>query len=143
MNEPYVTPASALSTIADNLEHDGLPTAATMLRAGVTELENLRRWKAEAIEVLGMWESVWKAAGGPGRLGDSKADSTAAYIIHIAGELRDLGASYAIAVSELAEFKQWASDACELLHEILGEVGVEQVVQTNRVLDLLRRMEPE
>jgi hypothetical protein len=37
------------------------------------ELQQLRRWKAEAIEVLSQWEQVWEAAGRPGPLGGSKA----------------------------------------------------------------------
>jgi hypothetical protein len=39
------------------------------------ELEQLRRWKAEAMIVLAKWEQVWEAAGQPGRIGDSKADA--------------------------------------------------------------------
>lgn len=37
------------------------------------ELEQLRRWKAEAMTVLAEWEDVWIAAGRPGDLGRSKA----------------------------------------------------------------------
>lgn len=41
------------------------------------ELERLRAWKAEAMEVLGQWEQVWEAAGRPGPLGGSKAEAVA------------------------------------------------------------------
>lgn len=41
------------------------------------ELERLRAWKAEAMEVLGQWEQVWEAAGRPGPLGGSKAEAAA------------------------------------------------------------------
>jgi hypothetical protein len=37
------------------------------------EIEELRRWKAEAIHVLSQWDDVWQAAGSPGPLGTSKA----------------------------------------------------------------------
>ena len=42
-------------------------------RHGADEIEELRRWKAEAIEVIGAWEDVWHALGQPGELGESKA----------------------------------------------------------------------
>lgn len=42
-------------------------------RGDETELQNLRRWKAEATEVLAGWERVWIALGSPGPLGASKA----------------------------------------------------------------------
>ena len=37
------------------------------------EIERLRRWRAEAITVIGDWEAVWEAAGRPGVLGQSKS----------------------------------------------------------------------
>lgn len=37
------------------------------------EIEELRRWKAEATHVLSQWDDVWQAAGSPGPLGSSKA----------------------------------------------------------------------
>jgi hypothetical protein len=42
------------------------------------ELAFLRRWRAEAIEVLNEWEQVWEAAGRPGPLGSSKARAVGA-----------------------------------------------------------------
>lgn len=41
-------------------------------RIACDELAALRRWKAEAREVLIQWEAVWEAAGRPGRLAESK-----------------------------------------------------------------------
>jgi hypothetical protein len=35
----------------------------------------LRQWKREAMTVLTAWETVWVAAGRPGRLGQSKAQA--------------------------------------------------------------------
>lgn len=40
------------------------------------ELAQLRRWKAEAIEVLRQWDAAWLAAGRPGRPGESIAAAT-------------------------------------------------------------------
>lgn len=37
------------------------------------EVARLRRWKAEALQVMDEWEEVWEAAGCPGDLGQSKA----------------------------------------------------------------------
>ena len=37
------------------------------------EIEELRRWKAEATRVLSEWDDAWEAAGSPGPLGASKA----------------------------------------------------------------------
>ena len=45
-----------------------------------SELEDLRRWKAEAMIVLAEWETVWLAAGCPGPLGSSKARAVARFI---------------------------------------------------------------
>lgn len=38
-----------------------------------TELDTLRRWKAEAMVVLAEWDRVYVALGNPGELGGSKA----------------------------------------------------------------------
>lgn len=46
-----------------------------VLTADQAELENLRRWKTEAIEVIDAWEKVWYAAGCPGPLGMRKSDN--------------------------------------------------------------------
>lgn len=44
------------------------------------EIDRLRRWKAEAEEVLAEWDEVWEEAGRPGPLGGSKAQNTLAVI---------------------------------------------------------------
>lgn len=51
------------------------------LNAAKGELEQLRAWKAEAMEVLASWEKVWEAAGRPGPLGQSKALAVALLFI--------------------------------------------------------------
>lgn len=40
------------------------------------ELNNLRRWKREALEVAAAWEQVWVELGQPGPLGASKAQAS-------------------------------------------------------------------
>ncbi len=40
------------------------------------ELDQLRRWKAEAMEVLAEWDKLHEALGSPGCLGSSKAASS-------------------------------------------------------------------
>lgn len=47
------------------------------------EIEQLRAWKAEALEVLAAWERVWEAVGKlgkPGPLGESKPISVLRYL---------------------------------------------------------------
>jgi hypothetical protein len=44
------------------------------------EIDRLRRWKAEAMQVLDHWETVWETAGRPGPLGYSKAAAIQALI---------------------------------------------------------------
>jgi hypothetical protein len=39
----------------------------------IAEIDHLRQWKAEAIEVLLGWEEVFEALGRPGPLGGSKS----------------------------------------------------------------------
>lgn len=51
------------------------------------ELNKLRRWKAEATEVIERWEEVWEAAGRPGELGSSKPKALLAWV-------EDLQAAY-------------------------------------------------
>lgn len=51
-----------------------------------SELEALRAWKAEAIEVLCRWDNAWEALGAPGRLGDGKPES----LVNMASRLRPL-----------------------------------------------------
>lgn len=60
----------AIAYLADCAEETGKsPEAVRMLR----ELNQLRRWKAEATQVLRDWDQVWEALSRPGALGASKA----------------------------------------------------------------------
>lgn len=45
---------------------------------GDDEIVALRRWKAEATEVIEAWDRVFEAAGQPGPLGGSKAEAVLA-----------------------------------------------------------------
>lgn len=56
------------------------------LIALIDELERLRRWKDEALAVLSEWEKTWVAAGRPGRLGASKAESVRQEIERLRGD---------------------------------------------------------
>ncbi len=58
------------------------PKGRQML-AALDEIDNLRRWKAEAIIVLQEWDTVWLAAGQPGALGSSKAQSVRKILLDI------------------------------------------------------------
>ena len=53
------------------------------------ELERLRAWKAEAIEVLNGWEHAWEAAGQPGPLGPSKALAVATALEQMKADLAE------------------------------------------------------
>jgi len=46
------------------------------IRDAMTEIEHLRRWKAEAMEVLAGWDAVWREAGSPGELGQVRSVAT-------------------------------------------------------------------
>jgi hypothetical protein len=48
-----------------------------------TEIDRLRRWKAEAMAVLGDWEKVYEALGRPGQLGESKAKASEAEVLRL------------------------------------------------------------
>src|SRR6186997_2671326 len=54
---------------------EAMQKMATQLRIHADTLARLEAWKAEAITVLDQWEAVWEAAGRPGPIGRSKADS--------------------------------------------------------------------
>jgi hypothetical protein len=41
------------------------------------ELRRLRAWKAEATEVIAMWDAIWEALGRPGPLGRPKSECVA------------------------------------------------------------------
>jgi hypothetical protein len=58
--------------------------------AAKAEIERLRRWKAEAIEVLRRWDAVADMV--PVRLGDRKSDAVAAEIIRLRQEINRLTA---------------------------------------------------
>ena len=51
-----------------------------IIRHQHTEIERLRRWQEEAIQVDDEWQKVWEAAGRPGRPGQSKALAVAEWI---------------------------------------------------------------
>lgn len=57
-----------------------------LMRKAADEIEELRRWKAEAMQVHAKWEETWVAAGRPGRLGASKAESVRDEIERLRGE---------------------------------------------------------
>lgn len=49
-------------------------------RTPEAKLEQLRRWKAEAIEVLNGWERVYEALGSPADLGQRKSEAALAAV---------------------------------------------------------------
>jgi hypothetical protein len=64
------------------------------VRHACLELERLNQWKREGMRVLGEWESVWVAAGSPGRLGQSKAEAVRELIaaqLHISSHSHNTG----------------------------------------------------
>ena len=46
----------------------------------LAEVERLRRWKAEALQVLAGWEAVWEALGMPGDWGQQKSSAALAEV---------------------------------------------------------------
>lgn len=60
------------SAVADVMREMALP----WFKRAADRIEELERWKAEALTVLAEWENVWEMAGKPGPLGSSKALST-------------------------------------------------------------------
>lgn len=68
-------------------------------RSGVThraewEATNLRRWKAEATEVLSNWDKVFEALGRPGRLGESQAAASLAEVQRLTAGVAELQAAF-------------------------------------------------
>jgi len=55
----------------------------TTLTEPADELARLRAWKAEAMELLGMWDQVHDALGSPAGLGQSKAAASLAAARHL------------------------------------------------------------
>ena len=70
-----------------------------------TEVENLIRWKAEALHVLNEWTAAWVAAGRPGELGESIAAATTAEIARLKRTLDDRN--------------EWMKDQAEQLSSLL------------------------
>ncbi len=63
-----------------------------MASHATANLAHLKRWKAEATQLLNDWEQVWEAAGQPGPYGSSKAKETLAVVKDLALALRLLDA---------------------------------------------------
>lgn len=63
----------AEAVIGTDLDPDG-----TTPTEPADELARLRAWKAEAMEVLGVWDQVHDALGSPAKLGQSKATASLA-----------------------------------------------------------------
>ena len=57
-----------------------IPRLLDALQAERIEVERLRRWKAEALQVLAGWETVWEALGMPGDLGQQKSSAALAEV---------------------------------------------------------------
>lgn len=62
------------------LDRESVRGLVSQLQAwlGDDEIVALRRWKAEATEVIEAWDRVFEAAGQPGPLGGSKAEAVLA-----------------------------------------------------------------
>lgn len=52
-----------------------VPGKRTEIIYALDEIDRLRRWKAEATQVIDEWDRVWDAAGRPGPLGETKAET--------------------------------------------------------------------
>lgn len=74
------------------------------------ELQDLVRWKDEALTVLSAWEKVWQAAGRPGPLGRSMADNTAAEIARLKSEFDAINTGYSAALHQLDVCRRSALD---------------------------------
>lgn len=53
----------------------------------LNEIDRLRRWKAEATEVLARWDAVWEHAGCPGRLGQDRSEAVREQIDRLRAEI--------------------------------------------------------
>ena len=58
------------------------------LEAERAEVERLRRWKAEALQVLAGWEAVWEALGMPGDWGQQKSSAALAEVKQLREDFR-------------------------------------------------------
>lgn len=54
------------------------------------EIDRLRRWRSEALDVLDEWDLVYDECGAPGPLGASKARAVLAYVRGLHSEVADL-----------------------------------------------------
>lgn len=88
------------------------------MRVGA-ELAQLRRWKAEAIDVIAQWETAWEAAGRPGRLGESKAAATAREIKRLRFEVGAWRNGVADVVEPLGYDREAACGPADLLPGLL------------------------
>lgn len=117
MTENDSCPVSARESYAKLNANTGGPhhqgQTSREAQTALDEIDQLRRWKSEAIIVLNEWEDVWQRAGRPGPLGESKAAAVRRMIadafvealgldpdmsltrlredLHIASVIRDLG----------------------------------------------------
>lgn len=63
-----------------------LVNTPTDIAALIAEVERLRRWKREAMLVMGDWEQLYETLGRPGMIGQSKAYGAASYVGRLQGE---------------------------------------------------------
>ena len=80
------------------------------------EVEELRAWKSQALEVLSGWERVWEAAGMPGQLGEQKSENVQRWIEELRADLDAAAyragqyqARIARAEATLAKLRAWAT----------------------------------
>lgn len=80
-----------LSRLYCSYEKAGWPCESCTFCAARTEIERLRRWKAEATTVLVEWDAVWECAG-KGILGESKQRGVVAELGRLDDEIERLRA---------------------------------------------------
>lgn len=82
------------------------------------EINRLRRWKAEASDVLGGLEAEWRSVGKPGELGETMAGGMAGEISRLRAEIARLGTL----AGQLATSSDWWENAAvELASTLLDE----------------------
>lgn len=103
------------------------------------ELARLRRWKAEALEVLGQWQTAWHAAGQPGGLGESISLATAREIERLRFENRAWRDGVADVVEPLGFDREAACGPADLLPGLLtlAERSEPSTPNGESILDLL------
>lgn len=102
-------------------------TASGLVGGRADELHNLRRWKAEATEVMDGWTKVWDYLGRPGELGQSIHEATLQAVQGWADKVR------AKALRGLRE----ACEQAEARESVLGE----QIVTVRWLLGQIDRIE--